>query len=129
MKQNRNSKKGRGGLKRVLNALFYSRDGFLSAWIDEAAFRQVFILAIFCIFGTFFISSSWEDRMLLIIPPVLSVVVELINTAIENAIDFTSLKSHPLAKKAKDMGSTAQFVVLVFWVCVWGSFLWCKYVV
>lgn len=128
MQQNRNDKKGTGGIKRVFNAFFYSRDGFLSAWKDEAAFRQVFVLAIVCIVITFFIPASWEDKILLILPPVISVVVELVNTAIENAIDFTSLKTHPLAKKAKDMGSAAQLFALIFWLGVWGSFLWSAYV-
>ncbi|PAF53162.1 diacylglycerol kinase [Helicobacter sp. 13S00482-2] len=127
MPQNRNNKKGKGGLKRLFNAFFYSKDGFLSAWKDEAAFRQVFILAVLCILGTFVIADSWNEKILLILPPITSIIVELINSAIENAIDFTSLKSHPLAKKAKDMGSAAQFVALVFWIWVWGSFLWDKY--
>lgn len=112
----------------MLNAFFYSKDGFLSAWKDEAAFRQVFVLGIFCIVLAFFIGSSWEDKIILILAPTLSIVVELVNTAIENAIDFTSLKTHPLAKKAKDMGSAAQLVVLIFWIGVWGSFLWSAYV-
>ncbi|PAF41714.1 diacylglycerol kinase [Helicobacter sp. 11S03491-1] len=128
MQPNRNNKKGKKGLKRVWNAFFYSKDGLLAAWKDEAAFRQIFVLALACILLAFFMGNSWAEYILLILPCVISIIAELINTAIENTIDFVSLQSHPLAKKAKDIGSAIQFVALIFWIGVWGSFIWCHYI-
>ncbi|PAF49241.1 diacylglycerol kinase [Helicobacter sp. 12S02232-10] len=127
MKKNRNDKKGKKGFVRILNAFFYSKDGIQAAWIDEAAFRQVFILAVLCAILAFFIVDTWLEYVVLILPCVISILIELLNSAIENAIDFVSLKTHPLAKKAKDMGSAAQLIALFFWFMVWGSFLWMRY--
>lgn len=124
MSRNKNNKQGKKGLSRILAALIYSKDGFFSAWKDEAAFKQVFIFAVICILLAFFIGENWIQKTLLILPCMLSLVIELINSAIENAVDFTSFETHPLAKKAKDMGSAAQFFVLIFWIGVWVSFLW-----
>lgn len=53
----------------------------------------------------------------------LSVVVELINSSIEKAVDFTGTEFHPLAKKAKDMASSAQLIGLIFWAFIWGRYL------
>ncbi|PAF42110.1 diacylglycerol kinase [Helicobacter sp. 11S02596-1] len=127
MQTNRNDKKGKKGFARILNAFFYSKDGFCAAWSDEAAFRQVFVLAIVCIILAFFVADSWLERVVLVAPCVISVLIELLNSAIENAIDFVSLKTHPLAKKAKDMGSAAQLFALIFWVGIWVSFFWKQY--
>ncbi|PAF52042.1 diacylglycerol kinase [Helicobacter sp. 13S00477-4] len=127
MKEDRNQKKGKKGFLRIINAFLYSKEGLMAAWIDESAFRQVLTLGLICIIVAFFIGSSWTDRVLLILPCMISILIELINSAIENAIDFTGLEFHPFAKKAKDMGSAAQFVALIFWIGVWGSFLWSEY--
>ncbi|PAF47138.1 diacylglycerol kinase [Helicobacter sp. 12S02634-8] len=128
MEPDKNTKKGKKGFERVVAAFFYSKDGLSAAWREEAAFRQVLILAILCGIAAIFVGRSWVEWVLLVLPCVLSVLVELINSAIENAIDFTSTNLHPLAKKAKDMGSAAQLVALVFWVGVWIGFLWWRYV-
>ncbi len=127
MQDSRNNKKGKKGIRRIINAYKYSQDGLKAAFRDEEAFRQVVILGI--IFGilAFFVGESWKEKILLLLPCVLCIVGELINTAIENAIDFTSLQTHPLAKKAKDMWSAIQFVLLVFFVIVWGSYLFFKF--
>lgn len=127
MKPNKNNKKTKKGLTRIFYALIYSKDGFLSAWADEAAFKQIFFLAVIFIILAFFIGETWTQKILLIAPCILSIIVELINSAIENAVDFTSFNTHPLAKKAKDMGSTAQLFALIFWVGIWASFLWEKF--
>lgn len=123
----RNSKKGKGGVKRIFNALLYSLSGFRAAWIDEAAFRQIVFLSSIGLLCSPFLASSWIEWVLLSLPCVLMLICELINSAIENAIDFTSLELHPLAKKAKDMGSAIQLCSLVFFVLVWGSFLFIKF--
>lgn len=127
MQDSRNDKKGKKGLKRILNAYKYSQDGLKAAFRDEEAFRQVLFLGL--IFGilSFVVGKTWEAKILLLLPCVLCIVGELINTAIENIVDFVGLQVHPLAKKAKDMGSAIQFVLLVFFAIVWGSYLFFKF--
>lgn len=120
----RNDKKGKGGLKRVLNALRYSWDGLHAAWVDEQGFRQVVGVALITLVLGLWLGSGFSQKVLLILPGMLCVIVELFNSAIENAVDHTSLESHPFAKKAKDMGSAAQYLSLLFVVLVWGVFIY-----
>lgn len=119
----RNAQKGQRGLKRICNAFFYSLDGIKAAWSDEEAFRQIAILAIVCIIVGLWIGETWVEKILLILPCVLCVIIELVNSAIENIVDFVSLKFHPLAKKAKDMGSALQLIACLFWLVVWISYI------
>lgn len=121
--QERNDKKGKKGLKRLYNAFFFSLDGIKAAWLDEEGFRQVLSIGIILSIIACFLAQSWLELVILILPCVLSIMAELINSAIENAIDFTSLELHPLAKKAKDMGSAIQLLSCVFIVFVWGGYI------
>ncbi|MBR2494653.1 MAG: diacylglycerol kinase [Helicobacter sp.] len=109
---------------RMRNAFLYSKDGILAAWREEQGFRQVVMVATLgLVFGLWF-GDGFAQKVLLILPGVLCVIVELFNSAIENAIDHTSIEPHPFAKKAKDMGSAAQFLSLGFAVLVWGVFVY-----
>lgn len=119
----RNDKKGKKGFKRLYNAFFYSLDGIKSAWKEEEGFRQVFSISILLSIVACFLAQSWQELILLILPCVISVIAELVNSAIENAIDFTSLEIHPLAKKAKDMGSAVQLIACLFIAFVWVGYL------
>ncbi len=124
----RNNKKGKKGLKRLYNAFFFSLDGIKAAWKDEEGFRQVLCIGIILSIAAFFIAQNWVELILLILPCMLSVIVELINSAIENAIDFTSLDIHPLAKKAKDMAAAAVLLAAIFSLItatlVFGPHIW-----
>lgn len=111
--------KGKTGFRRLFNAMGYSIDGLASAWKLEAAFRQVLILAVGGIGLTFFLPFDAWARSLLILTHLLGVIVELINSAIEAAVDHTSLEQHPLAKRAKDLGSAAQLVSLTALALIW----------
>ncbi len=91
------------GFKRLFKALFYSKDGLKCAWAEESAFRQIVILALFCITLASYLAKDFLEWGLLILPCFLSVVIELINSSIEKAVDFTGTEFHPLAKKAKDI--------------------------
>lgn len=115
----RNDKKGKKGIKRILLAFFYSMAGFRAAWRDEAAFRQIVGLCVVFIPLGVYVARDWQEAVLLLLPCFLALMAELINSAIENAVDYTGLEIHPLAKKAKDMGSAVQFLALTFWTCVW----------
>lgn len=124
----RNDKKGKTGFKRLYNAFFFSLDGIKAAWKEEEGFRQVFSVGIVLSILACFLAQSWQELVLLILPCVLSIIAELINSAIENAIDFTSLDIHPLAKKAKDMGSAIQLIACLFVAFVWGGYLLVRFV-
>lgn len=111
--------KGKRGFKRVINAARYSCDGFKAAWTTESAFRQVCLLGLFGVVMLIALpirSNAWG---LIISSHLFSIAIELINSGIEAAVDHTSLEVHPLAKRAKDMGSAAQFVCLVNLAVVW----------
>ena len=116
--------KGKTGLKRVLKATVYSFDGLKSAWKHEDAFRQEAILASWMIPVTFVLTSNNLARAMMIASILLVLIVELVNSAIEAAVDRISLENHHLAKRAKDIGSAAVFVSLINVVLVWGLSLW-----
>jgi diacylglycerol kinase (ATP) len=111
--------KGQTGLKRILNASGYSLDGLTAAFKGEAAFRQLVMLNVILIPVSFLLNVSRVERALLIAVCLLALIVELLNSAIEAAIDRISLDRHPLSKNAKDMGSAAQFVALTMIGAVW----------
>lgn len=109
-------------MKRILKALLYSKDGLKVAFVEEAAFRQVVVLGVLSTMGAVFCARSFMEFVVLFFPGVLCVIVELLNSALENAVDFAGTQEHPLAKKAKDMGSAAQLISLGLLVLVWGGY-------
>ncbi len=114
--------KGKTGLRRLWNAFHYSMDGFRAAYRHEDAFRQEALLAALMIPAALLLPVSMLGRAMMIASVLLVLIVELLNSAIEAAIDRISLDSHTLSKRAKDIGSAAVFValsnVLVVWACV-----------
>lgn len=112
------------GLRRLVNALSYSLSGLLLAWQDEAAFRQEIILAIVLVPVAFMVPVGLTQRVLLVASVMLVLVVEMINSAIEATVDRISLDIHPLAKRAKDMGSAAVFLALTNAILTWAMILW-----
>ncbi|MBB4817190.1 diacylglycerol kinase (ATP) [Pseudomonas alcaligenes] len=115
--------KGQTGLKRILNAAGYSLDGMRAAFTGEAAFRQLVLLNVVLIPIALFLDVSRGERALMIAACLLALIVELLNSAVEAAIDRISLDRHPLSKNAKDMGSAAQFVALSLITAVWATIL------
>lgn len=125
--EQRNELKGKTGLRRVYNAMFYSYYGLKAAWKDEDAFRTMVKLAIILIPAGLYLGETWVEKMMLAAPLFISLMVELLNSSIENCADCITLEKNEYIKKAKDMGSAAQFVVLVFIGLVWGSWLICRF--
>ncbi|MEW9900400.1 diacylglycerol kinase [Chitinivorax sp. PXF-14] len=115
--------KGQTGLKRVWNALFYSIDGLRAAYRGEAAFRQLSWMALVLVPLALWLDVGRQEKALLIGSVLLSLIIELLNSAIEAAIDRISLERHELSKRAKDMGSAAQLVGLVSIGSVWSLIL------
>ncbi|HET7595985.1 MAG TPA: diacylglycerol kinase [Burkholderiales bacterium] len=107
------------GLRRVWRALFHSLDGVAAALRHEAAFRQEAVLAAILIPVALLAPASGVGKALMIASVLLVLIVELINSAIESAVDRASLEPHPLAKRAKDMASAAVLVALVAVPIVW----------
>ena len=111
--------KGQKGLKRIFNAGSYSLAGLHAAFTGEAAFRQLVLANVILIPIACWLDVSRVERALLIAVCLLALIVELINSAIEAAIDRISLDRHPLSKNAKDMGSAAQLVAMTMIAVVW----------
>lgn len=111
--------KGKTGLKRLINAAGYSADGFKAAYRHEDAFRQETHLALILIPLALWLGDSGIERALMIGSVLLVLIVELLNSAVEAAVDRISLDRHHLIKRAKDMGSAAVLVALLNVVAVW----------
>lgn len=125
--EKRNALKGKTGLCRVYNACIYSFQGYCFAFKDEQAFRQIVYGTIIGIPLALYLAQQWYEAILLILVLFIAVIVELLNSALENTVDYISLEKNILAQKAKDMGSAAQYTAQCLIVLVWGSFLWQRF--
>jgi diacylglycerol kinase (ATP) len=111
--------KGKTGLRRVVNATRWSLEGFAAAARHEDAFRMELVLfAVLAPLGLW-LGRTGLERALLIGCLLLVLIVELLNSAIEAAVDRISFDNHRLAKRAKDIGSAAVMLSLFSAVVVW----------
>ena len=115
--------KGKTGLQRVLNAAGYSWAGLTAAFRHEDAFRQEVFLALLLIPLGAYLGETGIERALMVGAVLLVLIVELLNSAVEAAVDRISLERHDLIKRAKDMGSAAVMIALINVVIVWGLVL------
>ena len=115
--------KGKTGIRRVWNALFYSFAGLSAAFRHESAFRQEVLLAMVFLPVALLLDVPLVSKALLIASVMLVLIVELLNSAIEAIVDRVSLELHPLAKRAKDIGSAAVFLSLLTLAMVWALVL------
>jgi len=115
--------KGKTGLRRILNAAGYSWAGLNAAFRHEDAFRQEVFLALLLIPLALYLGETGMQRALMIAAVLGVLVVELLNSAIEAAVDRISLEHHHLIKRAKDMGSAAVMLALGNVVMVWALVL------
>ncbi len=118
-----NPQKGRRGLNRVLHAAGYSLAGLRAGW-GETAFRQEAIASFFLLPAAFWLGTNWVETALLAASVVLVMVVELLNTAVETAIDRIGPEWHDLSKRAKDMGSAAVLLSLLVCAGIWAAALY-----
>lgn len=112
------------GLRRILRAAGYSLAGLRTAWRKEPAFRQECVLTLLLSPAAYLLGRSALERALLIGVCVLVLIVELLNSAVEAAIDRIGTEPHPLSGRAKDLGSAAVFVSLMLVLLVWGWIAW-----
>jgi diacylglycerol kinase (ATP) len=107
------------GLSRLIRSFGYSYQGFRLAWREEAAFRQEITLSVVVIPAGLYFGHSGVERALLIMPMLLILVVEFLNSAVEAVVDRSGTERHPLAGMAKDMGSAAVLLSFILLGTVW----------
>jgi diacylglycerol kinase (ATP) len=111
--------KGARGVRRLLNATRFTLGGLSAAFRHEEAFRLELLFALVLIPSAFFVPVSGAVKALMVASVLLVLIVELLNSALEAAVDRISLERHPLAQRAKDIGSAAVFLSLVNVGAVW----------
>jgi len=113
-----NPQKARRGLSRVWHAFGYSLAGLRAGWY-ETAFRQEAIASLVLLPAAFWLGGTWVETVLLAGTVILIMIVELLNTGIETAIDRIGPEWHDLSKRAKDMGSAAVLLSLLLCAGTW----------
>ena len=108
---------------RLIKAGAHSWAGLKVTWSDEQAFRIEAVLGLLLLPAVFWLGDSLADYLLLLGSMVLVLIVEVLNTAIETVVDRVGTDRSPLSKKAKDQGSAAVFIAMMFFVVVWLSML------
>ena len=121
-----NPQKSRHGLSRIWHALGYSLNGLRAGW-DEPAFRQEAIAAMLMLPGAFWLGRDWVQTALLAGSVLIVMVIELLNTGIEAAIDRIGPEWNHLSKRAKDMGSAAVLLSILFCVGIWLAALYHRF--
>ena len=115
--------KHRPGLTHAWRATGIALQGLRAAWQHEDAFRQEVLIAAIAIPVALLLAANLLGKALMIASILLVLIVELLNSALETAVDHTSLEQHPLAKRAKDIASAAVFVSIMNALVVWGLVL------
>lgn len=115
------------GLRRIVNATFFSIAGLRAAWQHEAAFRQELLLCVVLIPAGVWLGRTAVERALLIGSCLLVLIVELLNSGLEAIVDRIGLEPHRLSGQAKDLGSAAVMLTLVLVVVVWASIAWARF--
>ncbi|HAS6198911.1 TPA: diacylglycerol kinase [Vibrio vulnificus] len=121
-------KPGNTGIKRIIKATGYSIQGLKAAFKHEAAVRQEFALLVVAIVLATWLDVSMLERITLLSVVVLVLIVELMNSAVEAVVDRIGVEHHELSGRAKDIGSAAVLVALIFagftWLYIVGSHYW-----
>lgn len=109
---------------RIWQALVWSMKGLRTAWQLESSFRLEVYLCVLLVPLAMYLGNTGIERLLLIAPLLLVLIVEILNSAIEAVVDRWGVEHHPLAARAKDMGSAAVFLADVNAVLCWLLILW-----
>ena len=125
----RAAEKRKRGLQRIVDATHYSLEGLRAAWASEAAFRLELMISTLLTPVALLLPVSLAEKILLIGVMVLVIIVELLNSAIEAAVDRDSLEINPLGKRAKDVGSAAAMMALMLAGGTWLAILTTLFVV
>ena len=117
-------KQDRSEFTRLIEATGHSMRGIRACWAHESAFRLNVVLSAVLFILSFFLARSAEQWLVLIFPLFLLLIVELLNSAIENTVDRIGTERHHLSGRAKDMGSAAVFFCLVLIGLSWIAVAW-----
>jgi len=117
-------KPGKTGASRLADATGYSIKGIRACWKNEAAFRQEVALAAVLLPLSFFLARTVEQWLFLVAPLLLLLIVELLNSAVENVVDRIGDEMNDLSGRAKDMGSAAVLLCLVLTGLSWTAIAW-----
>lgn len=109
----------------MAHAFGYSLAGLRAGW-GETAFRQEAIASMVMLPLAFWLGRDWVEVALLAGSVVMVMVVELLNTGVESAIDRIGPEWHDLSKRAKDMGSAAVLLSLLTCAGIWTAALWSR---
>ncbi len=120
-------KSGLGGIARIVAATRNSLHGIRDAFRFESAFRQNIALSVVLLIFSVSLAQTVVEWLLLIMPLLLLIIVELLNSAIENTVDRIGEERHILSGRAKDMGSAAVLMCHVMIATVWLSIIWSRY--
>ena len=116
-----NPHKGNRGLTRAWHAAKNSWCGLVYAFLEESAFRQELSLFVLLTPLALFLPISHLEKALLISSLIMVLVVELLNSSVEAAIDRISFEHHDLSKRAKDFGSAAVMLALLIALLMWSA--------
>ncbi|MFY9261877.1 MAG: diacylglycerol kinase [Gallionella sp.] len=108
----------------VWHGIRHGMAGLRAAWQHEDAFRQEIFVVCCALPIVYFCPVSLVGKVLMVASLLLVLIVELLNSAVESAVDHTSLARHHLAKRAKDIASAAVLLSIVNAMVVWGILLW-----
>ncbi|NYT58288.1 diacylglycerol kinase [Alcaligenaceae bacterium] len=113
--------KSKGGFGRLFNALRYSAQGLGAAFRHEAAFRQELMLVAVLAPVAIWLGRSLGEVLMLLGTLVFVLIVELLNSGLEALADTITLEDHPLIGRAKDLGSAAVMLSILFGTVIWLS--------
>ena len=111
------------GFKRLVNACFFSIAGFKATWQHEEAFRQEVLLFLVSTPLAIWLGETAIEKVLLIGSVVLVLLVELLNSAVEAVVDRVGFEHHELSGRAKDIGSAAVMLSLIWAAITWALIL------
>jgi diacylglycerol kinase (ATP) len=105
--------------RHIANAFVWSAAGVKTAWQNELAFRIETITIMIMMPVGIWLGRSAAEHALLIASCLLILITELLNSAIESAVDRIGTERHELSGRAKDMGSAAAFFSMLTAAIVW----------
>ncbi|MEZ5500340.1 MAG: diacylglycerol kinase [Steroidobacteraceae bacterium] len=104
---------------RIFKAMRASAKGLAAAIRYEASFRSELLLALVVLPAGLWFGNSPLEKLALTAPMLLVLIIELVNSAIEAAIDRVGIEVHELSGRAKDLGSAAVFFSLLLLALSW----------
>jgi diacylglycerol kinase (ATP) len=103
----------------LLKNTVYAIEGFVHAIKTESSFKLELISLIVILPTIWIISATITIKLILLVTAFLVLIVELLNSAVENVVDLVTKDIHPLAKSAKDIGATAVMFSIVLHISCW----------